>query len=166
MSAIAALEIRELNKYLKQLFEGEFLDKVYPVGAIYMATNNVSPANFLGGTWERIQDRFLLAAGSKYSNGSLGGSATITLESSQLPKHDHTVLSRLKSSNVYYDIPDAEGTGNAIILNGTTHYGDIKLPEDKSGELTATDDFGSPVRGEPIDKMPPYLAVYVWKRIA
>lgn len=39
------------------------LDMVYPIGSIYTSLNNNSPANFLGGTWERIaQGRCLFGA--------------------------------------------------------------------------------------------------------
>ena len=36
---------------------------IYPVGAIYMSAISTSPAVLFGGTWEQIQERFLLAAG-------------------------------------------------------------------------------------------------------
>ena len=42
---------------------------VYPVGSIYLSVNNVNPGTIFGGTWEQIQDRFLLAAGSTYGGG-------------------------------------------------------------------------------------------------
>ena len=44
--------------------KADLLQLVYPVGSIYISTNNVSPQTFLGGTWTQIQDRFLLAASS------------------------------------------------------------------------------------------------------
>lgn len=50
----------------------------YPVGAIYMSVNSTSPASIFGGSWTQLQNRFLLGAGSSYSNGATGGSATHT----------------------------------------------------------------------------------------
>ena len=63
---------------------------IYPVGAIYISVNSTSPGTLFGGSWERIQDRFLLSAGSSYSAGSTGGSATHTLTASEMPSHTHT----------------------------------------------------------------------------
>ena len=51
------------------------LNHVYPVGSIYMSMNQADPGTLFGGTWERVQDRFLLASGSTYVAGTTGGSA-------------------------------------------------------------------------------------------
>jgi hypothetical protein len=56
----------------------DFLNKVYPVGAIYLSTVSTSPATLFGGSWTQIQNRFLVAAGSSYGAGSTGGSETHT----------------------------------------------------------------------------------------
>ena len=67
-------------------------DTIYPIGSIYMSVNNTDPGTlFAGTTWTRIQDTFLLAAGSTYTAGSTGGSATVTLTSAQsgVPAHNH-----------------------------------------------------------------------------
>lgn len=64
------------NTYAKK---SDLLDSIYPVGSIYMSTKDSSPANFLGGTWERIEGKFLLGAGSGFGAGSTGGEATHTL---------------------------------------------------------------------------------------
>lgn len=71
-------------------FTQALLDKIYPVGSIYTSTKNVSPATFLGGTWTRIKDTFLLAAGDTYSAGATGGSSTHTLTIDEMPSHTHT----------------------------------------------------------------------------
>lgn len=69
----------------------DLLAMVYPVGAIYLSVLATSPATLFGGTWARIQDRFLLAAGSTYAAGTTGGAASKTLSVSELPSHTHGV---------------------------------------------------------------------------
>ena len=44
--------------------------KIYPVGAIYISTSSSSPATLFGGTWERINRRFLVGAGSNGASGN------------------------------------------------------------------------------------------------
>lgn len=62
----------------------------YPVGAYYISSNSTSPATLFGGTWERVQDRMILAAGSTYTAGNTGGSATKTLSVANMPTHSHS----------------------------------------------------------------------------
>ena len=50
-----------------------------------MSVNSTSPATLFGGTWQQIEDTFLLGAGSTYSAGSSGGSADAIVVS-----HTHT----------------------------------------------------------------------------
>lgn len=66
------------------------LDKIYPVGSVYMSFTNKSPAEFLGGTWEALADgRVLIAANSTYEVDATGGATTHTLTIAQLPSHSH-----------------------------------------------------------------------------
>ena len=62
----------------------------YPVGAYYISSSSTSPATLFGGTWTQITNRFILAAGSSYSVGATGGSATKTLTTNNLPSHTHS----------------------------------------------------------------------------
>ena len=56
--------------------ETNILQLVYPLGSVYISTTPVNPAVLFGfGTWEQIQDVFLLAAGATYAVGSTGGEA-------------------------------------------------------------------------------------------
>lgn len=57
---------------------------IYPVGSIYVSTNSTNPETLFGGTWARIQDTFLLMAGSTYAAGTTGGSATMSHTHSQV----------------------------------------------------------------------------------
>lgn len=114
----------------------------YPVGSIYMSVISANPGTLFGGTWERIQDMFLLAAGTTYSAGSTGGEATHTLIVDEMPSHTHT-----------YSI--ATTTGNDAGGDGVEYY---------RTHSTATS--GSTGGGQAHNNMPPYIAVYVWKRTA
>lgn len=59
-------EALEKANNIETTFDTMFAQKmlsIYPVGAIYMSVSSTSPASLFGGTWEQIQNRFLLAAG-------------------------------------------------------------------------------------------------------
>ena len=121
------------------------IDLIYPVGSIYMSVNNASPQTFFGGTWARIQDRFLLAAGSTYAAGGTGGSATHTLTINEMPNHGHVV-----------------GTEGGSVSKTTTYIAGASGGAGARGE-GSTDNAGG---GNAHNNMPPYLTVYMWKRTA
>ena len=124
----------------------------YPVGSIYLSTNNTSPASLFGGTWEQLKDRFLLGAGDSYAAGATGGEATHTLTVAEMPSHKHISFSALDAS-----LPDNYGGSSADY--GITAGDD---PNRLSGYDRST---GASGGGQPHNNMPPYLAVYMWKRI-
>ena len=79
--------------YSPASLQADLLNKVYPVGSIYMSVVNVSPASFLGGTWQAIeQGRMLMAAGSSWQAGTTGGAAYHTLTVQEMPAHDHSAV--------------------------------------------------------------------------
>ena len=65
--------------------------QIYPVGSVYMSFDPTDPTNLFGGTWTRLKDRMLMASGDVYAPNSTGGSATVTLSTSQLPSHNHSL---------------------------------------------------------------------------
>lgn len=68
--------------------KNNFLNKTYPIGSIYMSTTEDTAAKVqtkFGGTWEKIEGRFLLSSSSSYTAGSTGGSANAVVVS-----HSHT----------------------------------------------------------------------------
>ena len=123
------------------------LSKVYPVGSIYMSVNSASPATLFGGTWERIKDQFLLAAGDKYAAGKTGGEATHTLTENEIPAHRHSIW-----------FPNAGGEQSAAI-----GYPEAGSKNTWYAEASKTAGAGG---GAAHNNMPPYLTVYIWKRTA
>lgn len=123
------------------------LSKVYPVGSIYMSVNSTNPKTLFGGTWVQIKDRFLLAAGTTYKAGATGGEATHTLTVDEIPNHQHVL---------WY--PNAGGEQSAAI-----GYPEAGSKNTWYAEASKTGGAGG---GTAHNNMPPYLAVYVWKRTA
>ena len=121
---------------------------VYPVGAIYLSVSSTNPKTLFGGTWVQIKDRFLLAAGTTYKAGATGGEAAHTLTASEMPSHNHAV---------YYPnagAADHSAPGNYPDGPSDSTYYAIGSYTSSAGGGTAH------------NNMPPYLAVYVWKRTA
>ena len=62
----------------------------WPIGSIFITASSTNPATLLGGgTWVRIQGKYLLASSSSYTAGQSYGSMTKTLSVANLPSHTH-----------------------------------------------------------------------------
>lgn len=138
------------------------IDTIYPVGSIYMSINSSSPAILFGGTWVQIEDQFLLGCSSSYSAGSTGGSATVTLTESNMPAHAHDIdlVTESNGSHTHTTSGSAASAGSHThTISGTaasagSHTHSISGETSSKGSSTAH------------NNMPPYLAVYIWKRTA
>jgi hypothetical protein len=136
------------------------LQTIYPVGSIYLSTNSASPASLFGGTWEQIQDRFLLGASSTHSVGTTGGASSHTLTVKQLPKIEGTIVTHGKYSGT--PIADVKGAFTATSTVSGKYIGGTVSGADSIDRIT----FSNGGEGAAHNNMPPYLAVYMWKRIA
>ena len=143
-SQLAAVNSGITQSLVSQISQKATLLDVYPVGSIYMSVNEVNPATLFGGTWERIKDRFLLASGDTYSNGATGGEATHKLTIDELPTHNHNIAGAYG------------GLGDGGILQRGYQEGTV-------GKAMGATYTGKDI---PHNNMPPYLAVYMWKRTA
>lgn len=176
--------------FIKKMQQGNDLLSFWPVGSIYLSVNSTNPSNFFGGTWTQIKDKFLLAAGDTYAAGAEGGSATKNLQ------HDHTTQghtlteAELPKITGYIDIKRIRTTGGTNVPNVTGTSGKFSTSDNgvKTNNIgtqqsltnapsdRVTLSFGSGSShshgntGEGLsttqDIMPPYLTVYMWKRIA
>lgn len=136
-------------------------DLIYPVGSIYMSVNSTNPTTLFGGTWERIQDTFLLASGSTYANGTTGGEATHTLTTNEMPSHTH--FQQYQSDTSYVGIHvknyNTGGSIQGVQPSNGTRRNNIMAPDVRISTVATGG-------GQEHNNMPPYLAVYVWKRTA
>lgn len=158
----------------------ELVDMIYPVGSIYMSVNNVSPQYLFGGTWERLKDRFLLGSGDTYNNGATGGSATVSLTESEMPRHTHIQNSHNHTQNAHHHTQYSyysTGTGSSGAYVQSTNRKTTRVNTDDTTATnianTATNKYTggtgtseSASNGSAHENMPPYLAVYMWKRTA
>ena len=132
-----------------RLMGERLVDLIYPVGSIYMSVNDVSPALWIGGVWERIEGRFLLAADADHGAGTEGGEAAHTLSVEEIPAHTHDMT---------WEIP----TANWQMIAGYDVYGPNMSVTYKAARRTSSVSGGSAAH----NNMPPYLAVYMWRRVS
>ena len=132
----------------KNLNITEICNVIYPIGSVYISINNIEPSSLFGGTWEKLEDRFLLASGKTYTNGNIGGEATHKLTINEMPSHTHTLYIDAKGTTI-----PAWWTRHLFVQNDSPH-------EAQPNNLTSTGN------SQPHNNMPPYLVVNMWKRTA
>lgn len=148
----------------------------FPVNSLHLSLSNQNPSTtWLGTTWDKIEDRFLLGAGSgKYDAGTMGGNSSVSLGINNMPRHRHKVDSTSASvpAHVHSIKPpdsdsdrghgrcatggeETEGTGIAAFNSGSAGGG-------STGSFAPYTDYQG--NGSAFSIMPPYLAVNIWKR--
>lgn len=137
------------------------VERDHPVGSLYISDNATSPAKLYGGTWERIEGKFIMGASGNYPAGSKGGEATHKLTESELP-------------NITGDFEFQSDGNNQGIVNGATgafrlgqmalgaFYPNNKIDEDNTARQVRMS-FGS---NSPHNNIPPYYSMYIWRRVA
>lgn len=146
---------------------------IYPVGSIYLSVNNINPSTLFGGVWEQIKDRFLLACGNTYANGSVGGEANVTLNSNQMPSHNHgATISNAGNHNHGYESQKKRyvdsvmsGVGSILASNTAYNYA-VYYHTDSAGNHNHGITINNTGGNQAHNNMPPYLSVYMWKRIS
>lgn len=141
--------ITDLNNTIDNLTD-TIISLTPSVGEIYITTSNENPSNKFGGVWEQIKDVFLLAAGDEYIAGLVGGESEHVLTVDELPSHSH-IFNRHQLWRTE-EVPEA-GTSDGYGVSNKT----LSVYSDNTGSVGG---------GQAHNNMPPYLTVYVWKRIA
>lgn len=156
------------------------LDMVYPIGAIYMSVNNVSPETFIGGVWKVYGNgRTLVGVDVSQSEFSTveksGGSKSINIAHSHVVNsHSHQCndsmyagvdatatwigVSRVGGKSypcdVYVDIP-VQGKGYTGKYGARIFGNTGSTYPNTNGQLSSTQSI-----------LPPYTTCYMWKRTA
>ena len=147
----AALK-KEIEDFVKGLVNSK---PVTHVGQIILSTtlNTADKVkNVYGGTWQAFgAGRVLVGAGSNggrnFTSGSTGGEYEHTLTINEMPSHTHTV------TDWYFKRNAGEQLGNT--------HGDELL-----GNTNTTNTTSASGSGQAHNNMQPYVAVYMWRRVA
>lgn len=143
----------EVRTQIRQIEMGELdlLNKIYPVGSIYISASVTNPSALFGGQWVQIKDTFLLAAGNKRSAGITGGEETHVLTINESPSHNHKMsdytwaaFTKRKTDNDVSQFYNPGGWTFDYMQTETQYAGGNQAH----------------------NNMPPYLTVYMWQRIA
>lgn len=165
------------------------LDIVYPRGSIYITINNVSPAASVGGTWEKIENKFLKSAAFNESPSTIGGNE----------RHYHKVMMAYQEYHGWGNVSGNQDNGFAVTSGIIDVANAIKGTHGLTGSDGITLEFASlkpwyrdyasanyvssimvqnecHVESTYVDtqegttsissNLPPYYVVYMYKRIA
>lgn len=149
----------------------ELANMFYPIGSIYISVIDNDPQTMFGGVWTRLENQFLLGASDIYEAGSMGGESSHTLTTNELPSHDHKATVASNGAHTHKIGTDKDtsytysgecwsvhnSSSGASYLNGYTN---------SAGSHTHSVTISSTGAGKAHNNMPPYLAVYMWKRVA
>lgn len=145
-----------------------FLLAAHPVGSIYQTISPENPAvTFGGGTWERIENRFIMGASDTYPAGSTGGSTA----------HEHEYkLEFMWRLGALVGYP---ASAIATYNYKTQSWNDNNKKVNDRQYTLANDGFSSTYSEKPngeaysvtgntasSSSIPPYYSVYIWRRVA
>lgn len=139
-------QITNLNNML-----GAYWKTIYPIGSIYVSTSaTFNPQSTWGGTWVKTgEGRCLIGANATYPLGSTGGEAKHLLTTTEMPPHNHR-FSKPAWTNSEYEA-------------GNRYFSSYGLDKTCTETFAETETTGGNTAH---NNMQPYLAVYMWERIA
>ena len=152
--------------YNVEVTKATLFNFVYPVGSIYMSVNEVDPSTLFGGTWEKLENRFLLGATESAPLGSTGGDWVRTLTQANMPNYEIGQIPAV--------VPSIHSNWNNAGVKGKTlgqaspQKNGVDLAQ--GNLITSGNQYGWSIStnggGQSFNITPPYLAVNMWKRTA
>lgn len=127
------------------------LELFYPIDSIYMSFNNTSPAEFIGGTWEKLENKVIRAGNDVLS----GGEDTHTLNANEMPVHAHQLpFFPNYIEGVSYGLDAIGGAYPGYVLIGGKRDNLYKSWSDNAGQTKSH------------NNLPAYQNIYIWRRIS
>lgn len=170
------------------------VNRMFPVGSVYITVTNTNPGTFLGGTWAQIaQGRTLIGVGTldsdTYAAGATGGAARVTLTTTEMPSHNHGGTTGGQSADHFHGGTTAsagEHTHTVTLASQAYFYGGASSVAVQAAGSTTTSPAGVHTHtfttggvsanhnhsinaqggGGAHENRMPYLAVYFWQRTA
>lgn len=178
---IEGLSIERVEPKFKEINPiGELWRMVYPIGSVFMNFEGIDPNVIFGGTWVKIENRFLLGAGN-FGAKATGGASTVQLGPQNMPAHAHTMDQHTHGATIHnagahthsqnYKADTKANTGSGWRICGATDYNgqmDVGWAGEHNHGIsihnegpTSTHSAGG---NAPVNIMPPYIAINIWQR--
>lgn len=170
------------SKWEQLLVEGDLVNKIYPVGSIYMSINATNPASLFGGTWEQWgKGRVPVGVDDSQTEfnaaGKVGGFKTHTLTAYEIPAHAHVVPQYSGATSTggnhthgaRYDRDAATGTGKGRYFpTGTTEKSNFTTASGSHNHTFTVGQRNTNATGGSLahNNLQPYITCYMWRRIA
>lgn len=177
-------DVRVYGKLLSEYIQS-LTNAIYPVGSIYMSVNNTNPSTYFGGNWVAWgSGRVPVGVNTSDTNFSTvektGGSATVTLTTSQIPSHTHSFTGTAATTdskgshthNVNLQKTTWSGSGSSrVVVDATSGYTALTNKATTSAgahthSVTATGSNSNTGGGGSHTNLQPYITCYMWKRTA
>lgn len=171
----------EFRTWTPASFTGDMIkligNLIHPVGSVYITFGSENPGTMFGGTWEKVEGKFLLGSSSGRAVGATGGEETHKLTATEMPAHDHGSKSLVGT----FDFADnitlngkeqivAATSGIASVRNSTSNQASVSggttgsYSHKKGVQINATHTHSSNGGNGAHNNMPPYIAVNIWRR--
>lgn len=123
------------------------MDIIYPVGSIYQSMSTTSPADFIGGTWTRLDSDTFICNGTP---GATGGANERKLSIKNLPSNIWLVGGTCKNHGLPTQLSTLFSNGNMFGIEASR----------------ITDNANEQYSYEPFDNRPKYRAFSIYFRTA
>lgn len=168
--------------------EMEMINKIYPVGSIYLSVGETTPETLFGGSWSRISSGYFLKTQDS-TLGSFGGQETVTLTADNYQNHKHTIPTTTidtSGGSITADVGQFKATFNTYLVNipwsdsrqayvinptsppapTTLSSNEISYGHSHTFTIPELSTSGGTLPNQPITIDPPHILIAMWVRTA